>query len=358
MTTRTRVSMSKPHDAPDFTGRAKATVIRAKAPLRVSLGGGGTDVDPFPREHGGCVLSFTIDKYSYCSLIPEKEEGLNVHSLDYNIRTRINNKDELKYDGKLDLVKAALKVMDMDEQLSLFLHSDMQPGSGLGASSTMTVALIGTLSRYKNINLSNYQIADLAYHIEREEAAIKGGRQDQYAASFGGFNFIEFFGDKTIVNPLRIKPDIINELQYRLMLCDTGKRRYSGGIIEDQVAGYMNNKNGVAHALLETKIIALEMKYALLLGQIDEIGRLLNEGWQLKKKFSDKMTDPHINELYDIAIKNGAIGGKLLGAGGGGHLIFLCRFDKRHKIAEELERYGGHVVNFAFDFNGLQTWEV
>ena len=336
----------------------KTAIIRAKAPLRISFGGGGTDVPPYPEERGGAVLSATIDKYAYCSLATRDDELVNVTSLDYDLVARYPLNDKLEYDGKLDLVKAATKVMAIKNGVDLFLHSDMPPGSGLGTSSTMTVALVGAIRHWLRLPLSDYDIAELAYRIERQEAGIKGGEQDQYAASFGGFNFIEFLGEKTIVNPLRVKREIINELEYRLMLCYTGKTRLSAGIIDDQVRGYTEKKEDVVRALDETKALAITMKNTLLLGQIDEFGCLMNQGWLSKKKFTPKMTNTHIDELYDVALQNGAIGGKLLGAGGGGYLLLLCEFDKRHILAQKLEEHGGKVVNFAFEFNGLQTWEV
>jgi len=333
-------------------------IFRAKAPLRIGFGGGGTDVPPYPEERGGVVLSATIDKYAYCSLATRDDEVVNVTSLDYDLVTRYPLNDKLEYDGKLDLVKAATKVMGMENGVDLFLHSDVPPGSGLGTSSTMTVALVGAIRHWLRLPLSDYDIAELAYRIERQEAGIKGGKQDQYAASFGGFNFIEFLGEKTIVNPLRIKREIINELEYRLMLCYTGKTRLSAGIIDDQVKGYIEKKEDVVRALDETKASAIAMKNALLLGQIDEFGSLLHQTWLSKKRFTPKMTDTHIDELYDVARQNGAIGGKLLGAGGGGYLLLLCEFDKRNILAQKLEEYGGKIANFAFESNGLQTWEV
>ena len=333
-------------------------IIRAKAPLRISFGGGGTDVPPYPEEKGGAVLSATIDKYAYCSLTIRDDKLVNVTSLDYDLVTKYPLNDKLEYDGKLDLVKAATKVMEIENGVDLFLHSDMPPGSGLGTSSTMTVALVGALGHWLKLPFVEYDIAELAYRIERQEAGIKGGKQDQYAASFGGFNFIEFLGKTTVVNPLRVKNEILNELQYRLMLCYTGKTRLSAGIIDDQVRGYTERREDVVHALDETRKLAINMKNALLLGQIDEFGALLHQGWQSKKRFSTKITDPKIDELYDVARQNGALGGKLLGAGGGGYLLLLCEFDKRHILAQKLEEHGGKVVNFAFEFNGLQTWEV
>lgn len=333
-------------------------IIRAKAPLRISFGGGGTDVSPYPEEKGGAVLSATIDKYAYCSLAARDDESVNVISLDYSLVAKYSLNDKLEYDGKLDLVKAAIKAMEVRNGVDLFLHSDMPPGSGLGTSSAMTVALVGAFGHRLKLPFSEYDVAELAYRIEREEAGIRGGKQDQYAASFGGFNFIEFQGKTTIVNPLRIKPETVNELEYRLMLCYTGKTRLSAGIIDDQVNGYIKKKDEVVRALDETKELAIATKNALLLGKIDEFGSFLHQAWCSKKRFSTKISDPHIDELYKVARQNGVIGGKLLGAGGGGYLLLLCEFDKQHIIAQKLEELGGKIVSFAFEFNGLQTWEV
>jgi len=333
-------------------------IIRSKAPLRISFGGGGTDVSPYPEEKGGVTLSTTIDKYAYCTLVTRSDDSINVKSLDYDIVTTYHAGDQLQYDGKLDLVKAAIRVVEITSGLDLFLHSDAPPGSGLGTSSAMAVALVGAFKHWLKLPLTDYGSAELAYHIEREELGIRGGRQDQYAACFGGFNFIEFLSDKTIVNPLRIKREILNELEYRLMLCYTGKTRLSAGIIDDQVSGYVQKKEDVVRALDETKTLAIAMKNALLLGQVDEFGFLLHQAWNSKKRFSSRISDPQIDELYKVARENGAVGGKLLGAGGGGYLLLLCEFDKRHIIAQRLEQLGGKIVNFAFEFNGLQTWEV
>jgi len=332
--------------------------IRAKAPLRISFGGGGTDVPPYPEEKGGAVLNATIDKYAYCNLVARADDMVNVMSLDYDLLARYSVRENTEYDGKLDLAKAALKVMKVDDGVDLFLHSDMPPGSGLGSSSTVTVALVGAIKHWLKKPLGDYDIAELAYRIERLEAGIKGGKQDQYAAAFGGFNFIEFHGETTIVNPLRIKREILNELEYRLMLCYTGKTRLSAGIINDQMHGYTQKKEDVVRAFDETKALAFAMKNALLLGQIDEFGWLMHQAWENKKKFSNKITDPEIDGLYATARQNGAVGGKLLGAGGGGYFLFLCEFDRKHTLAQKLEELGGKVVSFSFEFNGLQTWEV
>lgn len=188
--------------------------------------------------------------------------------------------------------------------------------------------------------------------------SIKGGRQDQYAAAFGGFNFIEFLGNKTIVNPLRVDHDVINELEYRLILCYTGKTRLSSGIIDEQVSGYISKKNDVVRALEETKGLANKLKNALLLRHLDEFGALLHDGWLAKKRFSNKISSPEIDKMYDAARSAGAIGGKLLGAGGGGYLLLFCEFDKKQNVIAKLQELGGQIMDFSFDFSGLQTWEV
>jgi D-glycero-alpha-D-manno-heptose-7-phosphate kinase len=286
------------------------------------------------------------------------DDRINVRSLDYDIVTSYTVDTEPRYDGNLDLVKAAIHTMNVKSGCDLFLHTDAPPGSGLGTSSALVVAIVGAFRKWLKLPLTGYDIAELAYHVERDEAGIKGGRQDQYAATFGGFNFIEFLGKTTIVNPLRIDWDTINELEYRLMLCYTGGTRLSAGILDDQIARYTQRNADVLKAFEETKQLAFDMKNALLLGKLNEFGSLLHQAWACKRRLSDKITDPRIDELYDSARQNGAIGGKLLGAGGGGYLLFMCEFDKWHIVAEKLERAGGKIVGFTFDLRGMQSWEV
>lgn len=335
-------------------------MIRSKAPLRISFGGGGTDVSPYKDERGGAVLSATIDKYAYGTLRTNEDRRIQVQSLDFDIMAKYHLEDKLDYNGELDLVKAVLNELDKERRcgMDFFIHSDAPPGSGLGSSSTMVVALIGLMQRFLKLPLTNYDIAQLAYHVEREELGIKGGMQDQYAAVFGGFNFIEFNADTVIVNPLRIEKDTINELEYHLMLCYTGRTRLSGNIINTQVENYVRRERDVVKAMDELKQTAVELKNALLQNRLDDFGRLLHEGWLQKKKMARQITNPQIDELYDTARKNGAIGGKILGAGGGGYLLLYCEFDKKHIIARELEKLGGQFVEFTFEQNGLQTWRA
>ncbi len=336
-------------------------LIRSKAPLRISFCGGGTDVPPYPEEKGGVVLSATINKYAYCSLIPlEDKNEIKVHSLDYDITARYEKEEDLEYDGELDLVKSVIKNIRImgHKGVEVYLHSDAPPGSGLGSSSTIVVCLIGLFKHWLNMPLTNYDIADLAYKIERVDLGIKGGLQDQYAATFGGFNFIEFLKGAIIVNPLRIPDDVIEELNYNLLLCYTGKTRLSAHIIEEQVEGFVRKKKDIVAAMDELKEITIQMKNALLQARLGDFGRLLHYSWENKKKMARRITAPFIDEMYDVARKNGAFGGKILGAGGGGYLLVFVPFDKRRRVAEEIERFGGRVVDFNFEFRGLRTWQI
>ena len=331
-------------------------IIRSKAPLRISFAGGGTDVPPYLEERGGAVLSTTVNKYAYATLIPREDETINVKSLDYDIVAKYNADEKLFYDGKLDLVKAVINNMEAKQGLDLFMHSDAPPGSGLGSSSTVVVTLVGLFKKWLNVPLTDYDIAELAYKIERQDLGIKGGKQDQYAATFGGFNYIEFHAQSTIVNPLRINLDVLNELEYSLLLCYTGRTRLSANILKEQIDKYVKKEKDSIEALDELKAICIDMKNALLKGHLGEFGELLHKGWMNKKKLASKITSPEIDKLYETARENGAIGGKILGAGGGGYLLLFCDFDKKHIVAEKLEKLGGQIVEFGFDFKGLQTW--
>jgi D-glycero-alpha-D-manno-heptose-7-phosphate kinase len=336
-------------------------IIRSRAPLRISFGGGGTEVEPYLSERGGVVLNTTIDRYAYGTLCLRDDRQISITSLDYDLVARYKLDEPLHYDGNLDLVKAVIRRLNggnHDQGLGLFLHSDAPPGSGLGSSSAVVVALIGLFQHWRHLPLTNYEIADLAYQIERLDMGIKGGKQDQYAATFGGFNFIEFTRDATIVNPLRVPRDTMNELHYNLLLCYTGQTRLSARIIDTQVERYVQRKEEVLEAMDELKQVATALKNALLRGRLDDFGALLNEAWTNKKKMAAQITDPRIDEFYETARKHGALGGKISGAGGGGYMFFYCQFDKKHRVAEQLERLGAQVVDFSFDLRGLQTWEV
>jgi D-glycero-alpha-D-manno-heptose-7-phosphate kinase len=340
-------------------GRPKP-LVRAKAPLRLSFAGGGTDVPPFPAEEGGLVLNATINRHAFATLRPRDDNEIGLESLDVGLALRYAADDPLIFDGQLDLLKAAIrKLRDPSAGgFDLFVRSSAPPGSGLGLSSTVMVAMIGVLMEYQRIPLTDYEIAEHAYNLEREDLGQSGGLQDQYAATFGGFNFIEFYGDHVVVNPLRIRPETINELEHNLLLCYTGATHVSDGIIADQTLRFVARETDTVEALKQQKELATEMKNALLQGRLLAFAELLGEAWRQKKRISPRIATSFIDEAYEEAVKHGAISGKVTGAGGGGYMLFYCDYRRKHRVAEALTRMGASVADFGFDFNGLTTWRA
>ena len=336
-----------------------APLFRAKAPLRVSFAGGGTDVPPFPEREGGLVLSATINRYAHATLQPRTDGRIRVESLDLGTALEYGTEDSVVDDGKLALVTAAIRrVAQLEEPrgIDLFLHTAAPPGSGLGASSALIVGLIGVLADYHKLTLSDYELAHLAWEVERIDLGLKGGLQDQYAATFGGFNFIEFAADRVVVNPLRIKPTIMNELESNLLLCFTGATRAGDHIIDDQTKRYESSQEEAVAGLRMQKELATSMKEALLRGRLSEFGDLMGTAWEYKKRMSPRIATATIDEAYAEALKHGALGGKVTGAGGGGFMLFYCRPGHHHRVAERLEAMGLQPAEFAFDGEGLRTW--
>jgi D-glycero-alpha-D-manno-heptose-7-phosphate kinase len=327
--------------------------------LRVSFAGGGTDVSPFPETEGGLVLSATIDRYAYGSLCARADGIISIESVDFGISVDFPAHEDPALDGKLDLVKAAIRRLSGDGSYGydLVLRSSAPPGSGLGSSSTMMVALVGLLREHYSLPLSKYEVAHLAWQIEREDLGIHGGKQDQYAATFGGFNFIEF-SDRVIVNPLRVRDSIVHELELNLLLCYTGVTRESANIIVDQTARMQGNDAHTLAGLRAQKDLAVAMKSAMLRGELRHFGELLGQAWEEKKKMSPFITNSQIDEAYELAITHGALGGKVTGAGGGGHILFYCDFAKQHRVAEAMEKLGAQVTEFSFARRGLTTWKA
>jgi D-glycero-alpha-D-manno-heptose-7-phosphate kinase len=335
-------------------------LIRAKAPLRISFAGGGTDVPPFPEREGGLVLNATINRYAYGTLRPRADHTIHIESVDFGVSATFGIAEPVVFDGKLDLAKAAIsRVAGGDlNGFDMLLHSNAPPGSGLGSSSTMVVTLVGLLKELRGLPLTDYEIADLAYTIERRELGIAGGLQDHYAATFGGFNFLELSGDRVLVNPLRVSPDILLELEHNLLLCYTGVTRQSDHIIEDQTSRFAEGQEETLAGLRAQKSLAVEMKDALLRRRLEHFGDLLDTAWQAKKRMSPKISNTRIDELYHEARAAGALGGKVTGAGGGGYILFYCRYDRKHRVAERLIEMDARVEEFAFAADGLRTWRV
>lgn len=335
-----------------------ATLIRARAPLRVSFGGGGTDVPPYTVNHGGCVLSTTIDRATYCTVRPRSDGQIRVKSLDLDMLAAFNVGETFRYDGTMDLAKVVLNHFPPKEGADVLLHSDAPPGSGLGSSSSLLVALITAVAEWQGVHMTPYEVAELAVKMERHDLAIPGGLQDQYAAAFGGFNWIEFGATEAIVTPMRVAAHIREELEYRSMLVYVGRTRLSANILDEQIRETGRSDGNVVDALHETKRIAHDMKRALLRVDWERWGDLLHEGWMHKKRFSSKITDPQIDALYEVARKAGAQGGKLLGAGGGGFLYLFCDYERKHEVAKALRAHGGEPRGFAVDMHGARAWRV
>ncbi len=336
-------------------------IVRSRAPVRISFAGGGTDF-PYYFNSGktGCVVCATINQYAWGTLTLRKDQVINIESHDFLCRLRFNSVSEIEYNNDLDLIKAVVKAMnETGYGLDVFLRSDIPPKSGLGSSASAFVALIGLFNHLRGEKrLTNYEIAELAYRLERIELGIGGGYQDQYATTFGGLNFIEFFPTHVRVNPLRIKADHLRELEKNLVLAHLSERGSSGDIVADQAQKYNQKDAVVVEAMDMIRDIAQEMKYALIRGDLERFGSLLHEGWEHKKRFSPLITTSEINKIYELARKHGAIGGKITGAGGGGHFLFYCEPNKEQIVAEKLHEVGAKIIPFTFDTEGLVSWEI
>jgi D-glycero-alpha-D-manno-heptose-7-phosphate kinase len=334
-------------------------IIRSKAPLRLGFAGGGTDVSPYSDQKGGAVLNATINRYAFTTLIPRSDKLIKVASLDFDTVAHFKVDQKSTFNNAMDLAKGVIKKFgESPVGFELYTHSDAPAGSGLGSSSTMVVSLVGAFREWRMVPLTDYDIAHMAYEIERKDIGIEGGKQDQYAAAFGGFNFMEFDGGQAIINPLKVKPEIVNELEYNMLLCYTGTTRLSAKIIDKQMNNYIRGRKETIEAMDLIKQNAIDMKKALLTGKLKEFGELLNFGWEQKKRMTNEITNPTINEMYEESKKAGAIGGKISGAGGGGFMMIYCQFDKKHKVAARLRQMGGEIFDFQFEEKGLQTWRI
>jgi len=333
-------------------------IVRARTPLRISFAGGGTDVAPFPETEGGAVLSATIDRYVLGSLAVHTDRHLRIESRDYGVSLQLAPNEGFELDGNLDLVKAALRRSWRDGPggYGIILSTSAPQGSGLGASSAMVVTVVALLNEFYGVPMGEYEVAHLASVIEREDMKIAGGLQDYYAAAFGGFNYIEF-GQQVVVNPLRVRDNIVGELEMNLLLCFTGATRRSDHIISDQRARYTRSEAESLEGLREQKELALAMKTALLKGRLDDFGWLLGQAWQAKKKMSPRITTPLIDEMYEVALSNGAAGGKVTGAGGGGYMLLYVDFERRPQVVEALERLGVSATGFSFSPLGVRAWK-
>jgi D-glycero-alpha-D-manno-heptose-7-phosphate kinase len=337
-------------------------VLRARAPLRISFAGGGTDVWPYYEHKSGAVLSATINRYAFATLAPRSDNRVSVNSIDYDLTVHFDLDKPVAYDGQLDLAKGVVNHFRSARLLTsgtdIDLHNDAPPGSGLGSSSALTVALVQVIADHVRLPMDRYTLADTAYTIERVEVGIRGGKQDQYACAFGGINFIEFTKDATVVNPLRIKPELVAELEYSLLFAYIGGTHFSSHIIDQQMRNYQDGHVDRVAAFDQLRELAYETKNALLLGKLGRFGELLDAAWQHKRRLADGISNPHIDEVYDRARRAGALGGKLSGAGGGGFMFFFCEPRKRFQVQKAIKEMGAEVAGLSFTDEGVRSWMV
>lgn len=329
-------------------------IYKAKAPMRIGFFGGGTDVSPYAEEHGGKVLNCTIDKYVRCMLRPSNDDGITIRSLDLE---QVSQNLTGRWEGKLDLPQAVLDAMPAARGVEVTMFSDVPPGSGLGSSSALVVSMLKLICTAYNITQTQHDLAELAYQIERVNLGIPGGRQDQYAAAFGGMSVYHFGGKQVIVEPVLSDPSALLELESCLLIGYIGDRKLmTHHLVEDQVRRLVEGDTLRYHD--ETKAFVDESVKLLRTGRIDDFGRLLHDAWEVKKAFSPYIATPFVDEAYALARKHGAWGGKITGAGGGGFMVIACPFDRRLELTKVLSDAGMHVRPFSFTTQGVHAWSV
>lgn len=339
-------------------------IIRSKAPLRIGLAGGGTDVSPYSDIYGGAILNATIDLYAYASLEPLGNGQIEFVIDGQNKHLKLNSENELPmhegfelFIGVYNRVVKQFNSKPLSFRLTSFIEAPQ--GSGLGTSSTIVVSILGAFVEWLKLPLGKYDIAHLAYDIERIDLKMAGGKQDQYAATFGGINFLEFLAnDKVIVNPLQLKSKVVNELEFSLLLYFTSTQRLSAGIINEQVKNVNEKNTKSIEAMHNLKEQALQMKDALLREELSKFGEILHFGWQNKKQMAQSISNSLIDTIYQKAIDHGATGGKISGAGGGGFMFFYCPGVTKNKVAQAIQSMGGNCQPFKFTQQGLITWTI
>jgi D-glycero-alpha-D-manno-heptose-7-phosphate kinase len=338
--------------------------IRSKAPLRLGFAGGGSDVSPYSELYGGLILNATINLYAYCTIEETFDGTVTLSATDLGLTVSYPLSDSLPLDGRLDLHKGVFNRVIKDFEVEpracrITTYSDAPAGSGLGSSSTMVVCILRAFVEWYNLPMGDYEIAHLAYQIERIDLALSGGKQDQYVAAFGGFNFMEFLtGGNVIVNPLRVKRWIVDELESSIVLYYTGASRSSAAIIEEQQKNTSSGNVRAIEAMHRIRQSAIDMKRALLEGNIEGFARILGQAWEDKKKMASAISNPMIQEAFETAFAAGATAGKVSGAGGGGFIIFMTDPVKRRLVINALNGMPGQVVGFNFSEEGTHGWKI
>ncbi len=324
--------------------------------MRISFAGGGTDVAPYPEREGGAVLSAAITRYAFASARLREDDQFNLTSLDLGLIAEGHVSELSELDRRLHLLRAPIERLAGGRGVDLRVQSQAPPGSGLGASSTIVVAVVGALLAAQSRSESRHRVAEQAVGIERGDLGLDGGTQDQYAAAFGGVNFLEFHANGVTVNQLRLPASTVATLEHNLLLCHLGTSRESAAIIEDQRARYESESGTTAQALTRQKELAIEMKQALLAGDLDQFGGLLDQVWQVKQEMSPLIATNESLRAYEVAREAGVLGGKITGAGGGGYMLFYSPFERRFEVAQALREEGFDVLDISIDEMGLESW--
>ncbi len=341
-------------------------LVRARSPLRLGIAGGGTDISPYCDTYGGCVLNATINMYANCTIeLLEPQDGITFIAQDIEEKFHSPLLNRLALEGDLILHKAIYNriISEFNDNkplaVKVYTYSDAPPGSGLGSSSTMVVTIISAYQQLLNLSMGEYDIAKLAYEIERKDCQLSGGRQDQYATTFGGFNFMEFYeNERVLVNPLRIRQNIINELESQMILFFTGVSRSSAQIIDDQVKTTSSADKKPLEAMHEVKALAYAMKECLLKSNIDGMAELLRDAWNAKKSTSASISTQQIELIEDKVLSAGAKSIKISGAGGGGFMMLFVDPTRRLDVEKALSTLDGHIQPFRFTQQGTQSWTV
>jgi D-glycero-alpha-D-manno-heptose-7-phosphate kinase len=330
---------------------------RARSPVRISFGGGGSDLTHFFAGEGGAVINTTISLYSHATLRKRDDAEVHIHSRDLGSSLQAPDlQHALAQKGTFGLIQALLKAVHPDFGFELYLHSDFPMNSGLGGSAVVAAAVLGCFNQFRQDRWDSHELAELAFQAERLYLGVAGGWQDQYATVFGGFNFMEFRMDQNIVHPLRIPADVLLELEESLVLCDTGTPHDSGDIHQHQ--RQQMQQDGVRDKVQSNVELTYRMRNHLLRGRLFQFGQAMHEAWQFKRQFSSKISNPRLDAIYDEARAHGAVGGKLLGAGGGGFFLFYVTPFRKHELIARLEASGLNVRPFRFEQDGLRAWSA
>jgi D-glycero-alpha-D-manno-heptose-7-phosphate kinase len=342
-------------DRPSDSSSDAVTVI-ARAPLRISLVGGGTDFPHWFDEHGGAVLSTTIDHYAEVTVHLRADERISIRSIDFGHLVAYEVDARPVYDGVMDLPKAALARIGVRRGLDVDIRSDAPPGSGLGGSSALVTAVVAALAAFDGRSMTANELARTSYAIERDDLGIAGGWQDHYATAFGGINLLEFATDGVRVTPARVDGGVLDELGANLMLCYTGRARTNTGLIDAQVRLYAEGREETIQGMKQLQALAYEMRDALEHGDVEAIGPMLQQAYESKKRMNPHIAEgTPIEELFAAARRAGASGGKICGAGGGGYLLLACAPERQDSVTTALEGLGGRFVPFAFEHAGVRA---